>query len=356
MSVQPPSHDPRQPLVGAGEQVQAPLSSWRREAEDPNFFKALEQNVGILETSLRGGSLVAPEFLAILQKDVDMLRAVYRDRNLKGNSKELHDLNALNLKLGELAAKYFDKGVPGSSEAVEVPEARPRVNMEAYEAEVSESDLRELMDCSVLPVKGDGHCLFRAVAAHVLTQDHLEALKQRMDVLQKMVPHDIDLARLIEDCKDLLKQNKSVDEILLSPGISERWIRALRSIATEHWSTKFRESPKKDPVPTFIQAIRASGVEGSDEDMIGHYMSTMGSFDLACWGGHQEVIALSESLQIPIHIIDLETPRAQRGEPLLPAVANLSDIYVLRRPGHYDAIYLEKAPQPPRTPSIEKVD
>jgi|AMWB02.1.fsa_nt_gi hypothetical protein len=356
MSVYLPSHDSRLPLAGAGEQVQAPISSWRKEAEDPNFFKALEQNVGILETSLRGGSLVAPEFLAILQKDVDMLRAVYRDRNLKSNSKELRDLNALNLKLGELAAKYFDKGVPGSSKAVEVPEARPRVNMDVYEAEVSESDLRELINCSVLSVKGDGHCLFRTVAAHLLTQEHLAELKRRVDMLQKMVPHDIDIKRLIEDCEALLKQNKSVDEILLTPGISERWIKALRSIATEYWSTKFRESPTKDPVPTFIQTIRASGVEGSDDDMIGHYMSTMGSFDLACWGGHQEIIALSESLQIPIHIIDLETPRAQRSEPLLPAVANLSDIYVLRRPGHYDAIYLEKAPKPRQTPSIGQVD
>jgi hypothetical protein len=247
------------------------------------------------------------------------------------------------VRLGQLAAKYFDQGLPGWNEGVVVPEARPRVNIDAdaFKSGLSAPDLKELKDCSVVPVRGDGHCLFRAIAAHLLTHDHLEALKKHTGELQRMVPEGLNLHNLVEECDNLLLQNKSVDEILRTPEISKKWVVALRGIATQWWWDKFSQSPLEDPVPTFLQALRASeGHEEENDPLMAQYVTGMSSFDLGLWGGEQEIVALRDALGIPIHVVDVQTPPVQRQGSLLPATADLADIYLLRRPGHYDALYL----------------
>ena len=93
-----------------------------------------------------------------------------------------------------------------------------------------------------------------------------------------------------------------------------------------------------------MAAIRLSNAGDSADFLMAHYLSTMGSYDAACWGGEQEIVALQNALDIPIHLVDLETPAAQRRGDLLPRMCPLTDIFLLRRPGHYDALYPEKAP------------
>lgn len=316
---------------------------WIVEAKRSGFVESLEDNIHTLEESLRGGKEVSPEFVHILEKDIDMLRAVYRDKKLKSDSGEVQKLNALNLHLGQIIARFFDKGFPGSSDDVVVPEARPRINIEEFQVEIPESDRQELRGCSVIPIKGDGHCLFRSIAAHLLTLEHIQKLRQRVDGLQKLVP-EVNLRSLFDTCEGLLKENKTVDAILLDPEISKRWISALRGIATQWWVGQCNAFPDEASSQAFMEAIRLSNTRDAADFLMAHYLSTMGSYDEACWGGEQEVVALQKALDIPIHLVDLETPAAQRKEGLLPRMGPLTDIYLLRRPGHYDALYLEKAP------------
>jgi hypothetical protein len=348
MSIQPTSSSVPSPLAHVPD-------VWREEAKRQDFFEALKQNVNMLEESLQGGKTVAPEFIEILQKDVDALGAVYRERQLKPNAPEQRNLRDLNVKLGQLAAKYFDQGLPGWNEGVVVPEARPRVNIHAFELGLSPADLEELKDCSVVPVRGDGNCLFRAVAAHLLTHDHLEALKKNTGELQRMVPEGVNLHNLVEECDNLLRQNKSVDEILCTPEVSKKWVLALRGIATQWWCDKFSRSPSEVGVSTFLQALRMpsevrrekGGVapmaqEEDDGTLMAQYVSGMGSFDCGWWGGEQEIVALQEALEIPIRVVDVQTPLAQRRASLLPSPVDPADICLLHRPGHYDALYLER--------------
>ena len=336
MSAVPPPGD----LTGA----------WKNEAEDPLFLRSIERNLHELETSVRGNRNVDLYFFEILQNDIDLLRGKYLRERVPAATANFQALNDLNGRLGIIAAEYGQKKhimLPGCADPVSVPLARPQTNVQnAFtDNEVKATDKAELHGCSVIRMRGEGHCLFRAIAAHLLTREHLDELNRRHGELERLAPGT---GALVDESLRRLAANIAPAAMLNDEAFSNAWVAALRAISVNWWVKLYEKENRTSQENTtledfFVEARVWLGVNGPEEDqsVLRRYAADMGAMDRGSWGGQPEAIAIAQALGVPIHIIDLQTK--QRPLPI-PQVADPSHIYLLRRPGHFDALFLQPAP------------
>ena len=326
--------------------------AWEREAQRADFSDSIQENINTLEKTISSGGRVSIDFFRILQKDVTLLRNKYQ-REMKGpNSPEMQNLGLLNMRLQRLAAQYQQENpdLLALDEDQQVPLARsPMKVSQAYQpAEMRfPQDLDKLLGCSVMRIRGDGHCLFRAIAAHLLTAEHLEHLMRNADRLQPLLPQGFDLKALITTSRRRLEDGEPVHILLADEAFANRWILALRNIAVRAIA-----EGAVDPQVFLSDARVTTGLtdDVSPADVLREYARRMSSLEQGVWGGQSEIIALARALNLPIHVVDLQTPPDQREGPLLPEAVDLSHIFLLRRIGHYDVLY------PGRAPSIDDVD
>ena len=334
---------------------------WAREAENPQFLKAIEQNIRDLETSIQGdrqgNNPVAMEFFEILQKDIDLLRAKNQREGKLPGDKDVQTLNGLNGRLGTLAAEYGKKYhvmFPGINDPVSVPLAQPRTNVgQAFtDDEVSFPDKTELANCSAIRIRGDGHCLFRAIAAHLLTRERLEALRQRRADLERLSPG---IGSLIDGALRSLSLSPPVSavDMLNDPRFSDQWVAALRNLSVNSWTELFQKPDRtleeNNMLAAFFMEARLwlkAGERETEQSVLARYAASMRDMSQANWGGEMECYALSRALGPQIRVINPQL----RGRPLLTPGSNPSDIHLLYRPGHFDALFLLPAPPPPTLP------
>ena len=242
--------------------VSPSLDPWVRESQNSNFLKSVEQNINELERTVSGSNRVSVVFFEVLQKDIDLLRAEYTAKKLDRNGREFKTLDELNTKLGHLAAQYAAKyhvSIPGCEDPVTVPLARPLTNVQNAFAddEVVPEDKAALVGCSAIRIRGEGHCFFRAVAAHLFTDEHLHALESRLEILRPMVPHTLDLDELIAESHRRVDGGESVDHMLCDANFSDRWVLALRNIGAQWWKNLLQKSPRTAQEEASLSAFLA---------------------------------------------------------------------------------------------------
>lgn len=183
----------------------------------------------------------------------------------------------------------------------------------------------------LLRVRGDGHCLFRCVCASIVlgaawdTREAIATLQQHLDnllaggacahaavnALRALLGHPSDGATGV-----LVALNEEG-----ACSRSDRAVAALREAAASYMrkhAERFRHCAESD----------------ADLDAYCARMGSMGG-EAPAYGGHSELVTLSELLQVRIEVVDASDARIatyRLGEHLPPTVPN---VHLLRRGLHY---------------------
>lgn len=314
------------------------------EAKRPEFLHDIEKNLKEFSNSFHKpvhGS-VSSEFIGILQTDIDYLRAEYVRQRVPATDSRMKRLNQCTVELNELAAEMFSVESPTKGGPVlgKTELARDIANTIADSTSATKKALLGLAQrgCSILHVRGDGHCLFTSIAAQLITKENLEKLRGKRASLGPLGLPGVEFDSLIQTSLDKIHARETREDILSDPVIAKGWVQFLRNVAVNWWEQKW--NARDERVGVFIASQMAdSGLQGVEpEEVIASYKESMSSMEIPLWGGEQEIVALQEALDFPIHIVDLQTPEKQRRLPLIPVDAQSSDLFLLLWPGHYEVL------------------
>lgn len=188
------------------------------------------------------------------------------------------------------------------------------------------------------PIAGDGHCLFRSIAAATLRwlqhaphcdQDRFfNHLDEQVRALSQASPSLAQQYRKIQKLiRDLSEKRVMVDEVLSQRSTSDTLVQFLRTLATsynmQHGNEVFEEECK---------------LEAGSKERYGIDMVDMAKAQL---GGEPELMALRKALGCAIVVVDA----LQIGKKELTVQKTLDELKVsqpvialLYRPGHYDLL------------------
>ena len=210
-------------------------------------------------------------------------------------------------------------------------------------------DLLMLEGFSLQKVAKDGHCLFSSISALLMTLPIIDKLVDQAESLQSITSFEGSLRNLFVETQRLLREGRTPGEILMSPaGLSRQWVSFLRLLAVNHWMKEFRTNPNSDSIRSFIAGERSSRRLPSgtdDETIMAEYVSKMGVYSKAAWGGQIEALAIERALKIPLFTINLDGLRISRSDEILRARQIPSARFLLysNNPPHFDALYAARS-------------
>lgn len=321
-------------------------------------YDEIRYNVDIMEKTLRNplkAKDLDSEFFFIFQQALDELHS------LPHSPMEIQTSRQLSVKLQELAARLYEvAGVSLSLQDVHVPLCRPPVRP----ATMIDSDtppniavglhlLDAIADC--VRIRGDGHCLFRAVAIglHAHYKDSIPAFRQKLMELRQGVGKDIEpslwdhVLLSLDRCVPPL----TIFQLMGEQAFSDAWMTLVRKLAEAGLREKLRTPPTPSWRETFIASLPDT-FKTSPES----YITAVGNPAQREFGGEAEIMVLSE-LFCPIRVRDAQAIGIQgnlRGHEMRDKNA----LYLLLRPGHYDlALPREAETSPPHdTLHLDQVD
>jgi hypothetical protein len=344
---------------------------WETESMRDNFAKDIEENLKVLATSISCKKKIDPEFLKILQKDISMLSKAYDKRNVAHDSHVWSEVYRMNIRLQEAAARMhglasdslsgassgtFEGQCPQVSSLKDTDVVVPLVGaidrpmvLASDTPCVANKGLQALQDrgYNIRKVRGNGHCLFSSMAAHLLTNERLVALKQRLlNMKEQGLLGSVDFEALINTCLQKLSSGSSVEGLLQDEQMYRSWVQLLRTISVNWWRKTIHEEAEDKVL--FAHAARESlqelSPQLSDDEVCDMYLQKMELLSEAKYGGAPEMYALEKALGITLHMIDVkglgrsESPEAIDAQ--LPKIANLADMWILYNGSHFDPLYL----------------
>ncbi len=337
-----------------------------REAMREGFARDVESNIGLLSESVSARKEIDPEFLQILQQDIDNLRSVYDQRRLPHDSHVWSELYRMNIRLQEVAATMRNLAAMRQSASPQSQTVGGAAGngLPLVGALRSPLDLRSDLPCAintgleilhtqgflVRRTKGTGHCLFSSVAAHLLTEERLVALQKQLPGLQAQgLIHGAGVGSLIEACLLLLRQGVSIETIMNNRERYDAWVKFLRAASVNWWRREMRNSPERcvHLANAARESIPSLCHTDDNREACENYLQRMTSMEDARYGGEPEMFALSSILGLTIRAIDVkalgqETIGSGGVSKILPLSALPSDIWLLYRGSHFDALYLPR--------------
>jgi len=348
--------------------TQLQTDPWEKEAGREGFYKDLTLNVQDLLSSVSSGADIDPEFLRILQKDIDTLRHVYEIRKVSHQSSEWADLGKENGHLQEVAVRMKDlaskAGVGGSSTVSRA--SSPSFDEDEVFPLIGKIDDPLHLPCdydhpaykglqilhdekyAVRRVKGNGHCLFSSMAAHLITEARLSSLQTKLPLMKAQGwLGDIDPSGIIGDALRKIKEGASVESILQKDDVYKEWIVFLRTLATKWWEKQLGQEERREHLAHAAREVLPALKENeNDKEVCMTYLRSMASMDEHKYGGEPEIFALQNILGINIHTIDAanlgKAGSQAEIDAILPKFADLSEIWLLYRSSHFDALYLSE--------------
>lgn len=298
----------------------------------------IRYNVEIMETTLQDpqkAKNLDSEFFFLFQQALDELRPIPH------SSLEIQASQQLSIKLQQLAGRLHDiAGVCLTLQDVHVPLCRPPVRPDA----MIDSDtppttaiglhlLGSVADC--IRIRGDGHCLFRAVAVglHIHYKDSLPAFRQKMIELRKGIGKDIDppLWDRVLSSFDRCSPPADVLQLMSDPSFSDSWMALVRKLTEAGLWEKWRNPPTSSWRETFVASLPEK-FTASPED----YIKVIGDPSQREFGGEAEIMVLSE-LFLPIRVCDAQS-LGVHGHLEGHEMREKNALYLLLRPGHYDLL------------------
>lgn len=246
-------------------------------------MKDLQLNLRDFEEGCKSGKLTGKEIKelsAVLGNDIVELRRLFpRDARIE----------ALDTRLAIAASMDAGPATPAvGNQTTLVNRAR---------AQISDDVRRGIATLNTtygtMPIKPDGHCLFRSVAVGLVGEIVHSTEAQRkayMDNLQTKVPQDAQNQALFRDFCTVVTRACAENNtaVFNDPNWADIPVAFLRMLACEH----MRANP--DAFSGFI--------EGSPSV----YLARMKDMQQFAWGGETEIKALSNALGIGIEIVNLQ--------------------------------------------------
>ncbi len=168
--------------------------------------------------------------------------------------------------------------------------------------------------CTILPVKGDGHCLFRAVAASIASSENaLANFKETIkDIAQEEMPFP------------LTREERAACEKL-----------SLRSLQKQPDSDLVVSALRK--LTCYYNSTDIDFVYNVEDDARDVYFERIIDMEAPEYGDEIELKALANLFHVQIGVIDSTTRQTSR--KTYPELAeNNPQIHLLYIPGHYDAL------------------
>lgn len=185
------------------------------------------------------------------------------------------------------------------------------------------------------PILGDGHCLFRAIAAFGIGSAKQMSSRERNHSLRLLnqVVRDLDspaLSSIYPKFKkiliDVVQDKLSFEDALKSEKTSNELVQFLRKLACEY--------TRKHGGAVFSSAVESLGTTKEA------YLDEMSSMEEAKQASQLEIQALASALGINIRVLD--TVAIGRGEKIYSDHLRFAgrpgqdDLFLIHRPGHFD--------------------
>lgn len=282
----------------------------------------IEYNLSIMEESLSKGIKVDAGFLPIFQNDIESL----------GNHSyetELNDrLQITAQKLYKVASGKLD--IPEATIPLISPTAIPANEIPAQSEGPRKQGLKVLSDNGIglQKIRGDGHCLFRAIAAQSLfTSERTKTPSSLFQLAQKVESssnYDHRVRNTAQKVVSALspQNNRSALATLSDSSSSNLLVEFLRLIAVHGMNKNMNES---------LQNILIEEAGSVDE-----YLKDMSDMSKRAMGGQPEIIALEKALGSSLRVLQLHA--LGTGSEKLPEKGErpLGSTFLLYTPGHYD--------------------
>lgn len=347
-------------------------------AINQHLYNEINYNLGILGTTLdkindpskrRGESIEGVDlaFIEIFLADINQLRTEGFDSD---------KIAKLNAKLEPLADRMVDSAnkVFGPNEAfvdVEVPFMGKKSSFKELEKEYQNGNGYIKKGLAVLDegyefyrIRGDGHCLFRSVAAGVVRKLSLsdeafcQGVLSGLDALKKKYASNPYISEehfvRIRTILQKVAQDHSEDffeKTMSERETSEEMTEFLRRLACA------RNHARLDNDVDFARALFAEA-SANDYDSVQDYLKDMADMSKKLSGGEPELQALAEALQIDLHILDAKgmgeyesrkdeyqndallekNTHDKRERTIESSVPSIMTVDLLYRPGHYDFV------------------
>jgi hypothetical protein len=294
--------------------------------------KELSLNFSIMQQTIAAGNgdQIDHAFLEIFANDIQEIE------DKKEKDKLSSELQVLANRIYEAKEKVFFKEQPGQ----ERPLMGEKISLKTLADTYTPGDVKkglEKLDASfaMRPIKGDGHCLFRAIAASAVGTSGLSSEKEAKVGLRRLekVVDSLESAELKAEfikVREILlsvaKKKISFQEAMNAQKTSDELVSFLRKFACEY--------NKKHESEVFDSIVEASGKTK------GEYLAEMSDMTKAKYATHAEIHALAQALGINIRV--LHTVSIGKGEEAYPdhllfnAHPGEEDLFVIHRPGHFD--------------------
>jgi hypothetical protein len=354
------------------------VDPWESEAMRDGFSKDIYQNLKDLSLAVASKKNVDPEFLKILQQDIDTLRRVYDKRTISHDSHVWSELYRMNVNLQQVAATMSalaaDKHLSpasSSSDAASSASQAPCSSVPFFEEDISiplvgkiedPLNLRSDNECPVNKglqilhdegycvrrVKGTGHCLFSSIATHLLMEERLTALLSKLPALKAQgLLGALDPKGCIDTCQQKIREGMPIEVLLQNEKIYDAWVMLLRTMASNWWHNEIRQHGGEREIH-LAHAAREMMPElqqnPDDREVCAIYLRHMASMPEHRYGGAPEIFALKTILGIDIHTIDAKelgkTSSQADVYKILPRVMDLSGMWLLYAGSHFDPLYL----------------
>lgn len=294
--------------------------------------KELSLNFSIMKETIEAGKgdQIDAAFLEIFANDLQEIE------DKKAKAQFSSELQGLANRIYEAKEKVFFKPQDGNEKPFFGERMSLKTLADTYTPGAVKTGLEAYADSfDMRPIKGDGHCFFRAVAATVITTVfHINEkmcsayIKRIKGVVDSLDSSELQ-AQFIKFQEILLavsKRQMSVDQAINDQKNSDQLVLFLRKLACEY--------NKKHENEVFDSIIEA-GDHKKEE-----YLRDMADMSKARYANHAEVFAIAQALGINIRV--LHTQAAGKGDELFPDHLHFTshegeeDLFLIHRPGHFD--------------------
>ncbi len=273
-----------------------------------DFRREIEYNLEIMEKTLQKNVAIDAGFFEIFQRDIEHLEAMSAS-NSKNRVEAKKITSTLNIRLQTNAARlqqitgkafgFVEHVVPFlAANSVSPKEFIKNYSPSEHSLAIRGLTALDSAGYNVRKIKGDGHCLFRGIAAKDLIESARAQRKSHVLVLaQKIVTAPglysdklVKCARRAIEILEPITDEKSLIVLLQDQKSSDRLVKFLRNVAVDHQRRHI------DKFASFHE-----GEKGSFAD----HLNSMARMSLRQMGDQPEIVALQEALQMQLPVVNL---------------------------------------------------
>lgn len=251
----------------------------------------IQHNINVLVHSTEVRIKVDVGYYAIFRQALKELESIAPDRTTLHATQQLsQQLESLISKIQGPVHSFFTDDLVSACHGPMLPS----VGIEGDSCDPWHDILNQMDQvCDLIKIRGNGHCLFSAMAVGLLCKycgDHRAVVREKIQCFRE-APFGAQISPIVwKKIVDSLGQcdtPQGVVGVMSDFGVSQAWIILMRRLA----EIRLREKILDPEYKTHIEyELRESGIFIPIDD----YLKNVGNIDARQWGGEPERVALSE--------------------------------------------------------------